>query len=287
MTECQFDHIVFDSGLVRVGAFRCHPGHPSFQDSGAARNFCFVFPRTAVEIHHEHEPPFVANPNVVTFYNQRQPYLRSAISAEGDRCDWFGVDVEIVRDVIRAFDPAVDDRAESPFNFTHSRSDAGSYLEQRRIFGYLANGGSGQPLAIEEAVVGLLESVVRSAYRGRADSSQAVSARQRDTVRHVEFFLSAHAEESLTLRHVASEVGLSVYHLCRMFHRITGATLQEYRQKLRLRRSLESMAESSRPLVDIALDAGFSSHSHFTSTFRREFAQTPSSFRRGHPRAIF
>ena len=63
------DHIVFDSGLVRIGAFRCHPDHPSFEDSGPAQNYCFVFPRTAVKIEHEHEPVFVANPNVVTFYN--------------------------------------------------------------------------------------------------------------------------------------------------------------------------------------------------------------------------
>ena len=88
---CEIDRIVFDSGLVRVGAFRCHPDDPSFHDSGPARNCCFVFPRTAVEIQHEHERAFVANPNVVTFYNQGQAYLRNAVSIEGDRCDWFGV----------------------------------------------------------------------------------------------------------------------------------------------------------------------------------------------------
>ena len=94
---CEIDRIVFDSGLVRVGAFRCHPDDPSFHDSGPARNCCFVFPRTAVEIHHEHERAFVANPNVVTFYNQGQAYLRNAVCIEGDRCDWFGVEIDVVQ----------------------------------------------------------------------------------------------------------------------------------------------------------------------------------------------
>jgi transcriptional regulator GlxA family with amidase domain len=55
--------------------------------------------------------------------------------------------------------------------------------------------------------------------------------------------------------------------------------LHQYRQDLRLRWSLEGVIESRRPLVDIALDAGFSSHSHFTSSFRRQFAETPSRVR--------
>jgi len=83
----QIDRVVFESDMVRMGAFRCHPDNPSFQDTGPAQNYCFVFPRTAVEIQHEHEPAFVANPNVVTFYNAGQAYWRNPISPEGDRCD--------------------------------------------------------------------------------------------------------------------------------------------------------------------------------------------------------
>jgi AraC-like DNA-binding protein len=32
-------------------------------------------------------------------------------------------------------------------------------------------------------------------------------------------------------------------------------------------------------LIDIALDLGFSSHSHFTDIFRRTFGNTPSAVR--------
>jgi AraC family transcriptional regulator len=276
---CEFDRIVFDSGLVRVGAFRSHPSHPSFRDSGPSRNFCFVFPRTAVGIQHEHEPAFVANPNVVTFYNQGQPYLRSAISPDGDRCDWFGADVDIVRDVVRAFDPAVEERPEMPFKLTHGPVDAHTYLSQRRLFRKIATGQVLDSFAVEELVVHLLARVVRSAYGTQAQASRSIRARHRDIVRHVEFILSARLESGLTLRHIAGEVGMSVYHLCRLFYRATGMTLHDYRQKLRLRWSLESVVESRRPLVDIALEAGFSSHSHFTSSFHREFDQTPSRAR--------
>src|ERR1700722_12199906 len=157
--SAEFDQIVFDSGLVRVGSFRCHPSHPSFHDTGPARNFCFVFPRTAVEIQHEHERAFVANPNVVTFYNQGQAYLRNAVSIEGDRCDWFGVEVDVVQDVVRTFDPALDAHPEQPFNFTRGWADASTYLSQRRLFEQVVAGKGRGALMVEESVIKLLEQV--------------------------------------------------------------------------------------------------------------------------------
>jgi len=282
---CEVDRVVFDSGLVRIGAFRCHPDDPSFHDSGPARNCCFVFPRTAVEIQHEHEPAFVANPNVVTFYNQGQAYLRNAVSLEGDRCDWFGVEIDVVQELVRAFDPTLDARPDRPFNFTRGWADASTYLAQRRLFEQVVAGFVNDPLMIEESIVDLLEQVVRSAYKTTAITRPSiVGGKQREMVHHIEFVLSRQWGECLSLRDLAGEIGISVYHLCRMFRRATGSTLHQYRQKLRVRWSLESVMESSRSLVDIALDAGFSSHSHYTSSFRQEFAQTPSSLRAGKTR---
>jgi AraC-like DNA-binding protein len=279
-TGCEADRIVFDSGLVRVGAFRCHPDDPSFHDSGPARNCCFVFPRTAVEIQHEHERAFVANPNVVTFYNQGQAYLRNAISTEGDRCDWFGVEIDVVQEVVRTLDPAFDVCPERPFRFTRGWADASTYLSQRRLFEQVVAGAVKDPLMVEELVVSLLDQVVRSAYKTTARTRPNIlGPKQRDIVHHIEFVLSQQWGECLSLRDLANEIGVSVYHLCRVFRRATGSTLHQYRQKLRVRWSLESVMESSRSLVNIALDAGFSSHSHYTSSFRREFAQTPSSVR--------
>jgi AraC-like DNA-binding protein len=277
---CEIDRIVFDSELVRVGAFRCHPDDPSFHDSGPARNCCFVFPRTAVEIQHEHEPAFVANPIVVTFYNQGQAYLRNAVSIEGDRCDWFGVAIDVVQDVVGAFDSGLDANPDRPFNFTRGWADASTYLAQRRLFEQVVAGAATEPLMVEESIVDLLQQVVRSAYKTAAIARPStVCRKQRDIVHHIEFIPSRQCGECLSLRDLAGEVGISVYHLCRMFRRATGSTLHQYRQKLRIRWSLEGVMESGRSLVDIALDAGFSSHSHYTSSFRQEFDQTPSSVR--------
>jgi len=278
------ERVVFRSGSVRIGAFRCEPSHPKFRNSGPANNYFFVFPRTAVEIQHEHERPFVANPNIVTFYNHGQAYERDVISAEGDRCEWFAVDLDIVQDVVRSVDPAVDSRPEKPFRFARGWSDAPTYLLQRRIFERVISGVNGDALAIEESVIGLLERVVHLAFGVPLTRPvQAPDSRQRDAVHYAEHLLSKRWADELTLQSIACQTGISVYHLCRVFRRMTGTTLHQYRHNLRLRSSLEGVIESDRSLVDIALDAGFSSHSHFTNSFRREFAETPSRLRVQRP----
>lgn len=276
----EFDRVVFETNFVRIGAFRCHPDHPSFQDTGPAQNYCFVFPRTAVEIQHEHESAFVANPNVVTFYNAGQLYWRNPISPEGDRCDWFGVDAGLVRDALRGIDPGVDDRPERLFQFSRGWSDAQCYLVQRRLFNWVTSGNAADSLAVDETVIELLDRVLRCTCGSRPPSDRREIARShRHTVHEIETLLSQRVDDRLTLRGIAREVGLSAYHVCRLFRRVTGIRLHQYRVRLRVREALTDVVESSRSLTEIALDAGFSSHSHFTDTFHNEFNATPSSIR--------
>jgi len=280
----ELDRVFFESGIVRVGAFRCHPEQPCFHDTGPIRHCCFVFPRTAVEIQHEHEPAFVTNANVVTFYNVGQVYWRNPISPKGDNCDWFGVDPELVRHAVREFDPCVDNRPERPFQLSHGWSDAATYLLQRRLFTWVTGSKPVDPLAVEESVIELLDRVVRSAYSARVPYTRPhITLSHRDTVHDVETILSRPAEERLTLKSIAREVGLSAFHVCRLFRRVTGMRLQQYRLRLRLREALAEVVGSRRSLTDIALDAGFSSHSHFTDIFHHEFQTTPSSLRTAFP----
>jgi AraC-like DNA-binding protein len=54
--------------------------------------------------------------------------------------------------------------------------------------------------------------------------------------------------------------------------------LHQYLTQLRLAHALDALPSTS-DLTQLALDVGFSSHSHFTSRFRRAFGTTPSRFR--------
>jgi len=277
------DRTLFQTELVAIGAFRCPRHHPRFEDSGPIEQaHLFVFPRTAVTIEHEHGRPFVANANIVTLYNRGQRYLRGAISAEGDRGDWFGVQDELVRGVMARLAPELEDRPEAPFLPARARSDSALYLAQRRVHELVSSGAAVDPLAVEELVVMLLERIVELSLGTPAPAPRPVRIRGRtrsELVHAVERLLSDRLPDTLALADVARGVGSSVHHLCRTFRGETGITMHQYRHQLRLRSSLELVRRTDRSLVRIALELGFSSHSHFTSAFRQGFGQPPSSFR--------
>ena len=274
------NRLLCETGLIKIGAFRCGPHEAAFENSGPIENYCFVFPRTAVVIEHDHARPFVANPNVVTFYNRRDEYRRRAIANDGDRSDWFAVRHDVVVEIAHSIDPSVEDRPERPFRITHALSNPKLYADQRRLFSLVSHAERPEPFAIEEAVIALLERLLRSAnaQAGRAEPP-AQTRRHMELVHDAQLLLSREFAGGLTLSELAAMLDVSVFHLCRVFQRAIGCTLHEYRHQLRLRWSLEQLVtRPRRTLVQCALDAGFSSHSHFGSAFKRAFGQTPSEF---------
>lgn len=286
------DVVVFESPLLRVGRWRCPADHPHFLDSGPASDALFVFPRQSVWIQHDGGRPFVADPNTVTYYNKGQRYCRRRLRDLGDHGEWYAVVPEAIAGTLAVHEPAAVDRQERPFRFTHGPSDADSYLRQRLVFEHVSREAAPDRLFVEEAVLSVLGDVTRLAYqrdgrpavRQRPPFAGATGKRRRGDVDIVEAardLIARRYRENLSLSEIAREVDTSVFHLSRLFHARAGFSLHAYRTQLRLRAALERIGERGADLTDIALDLGFSSHSHFTETFRRTFGRTPSSVRRG------
>jgi AraC-like DNA-binding protein len=272
------DRILFHTPSVTVGAFRCSPTHPLFSDSGPIEQHCFVFPRTAVVIEPDGARPFVADPTIVTLYNKDQGYRRKRVSPDGDRCDWFGVEDGVLRDALAVHDRGAAER-DRPIQFSHASTDATTYLKQRSVFTRISQGNV-DALFAEEAVVALLDMVLSAAY-----SQQRVEPRQPrrgEAPSHVfaaQQMIGRRFAEPLTLTRMAQAVGCSAYYLCRTFHRLTGRTLHAYRDQMRLRNALERLSAGEKDLTRLALDLGYSSHSHFTASFRSAFHVPPSAAR--------
>jgi AraC family transcriptional regulator len=85
--------------------------------------------------------------------------------------------------------------------------------------------------------------------------------------------------DPLTIRVLATEAGIHPVHLCREFRRHTGLTVGSYLRRLRIDYACSELSRTGRRVTEIALDAGFSSHSHFASAFRRMVGMSPNSFR--------
>ena len=71
----------------------------------------------------------------------------------------------------------------------------------------------------------------------------------------------------------------SRFHFDRIIKSVGGEPPQALRRRILLERAAYRMITTKAPLIDIAGEAGYSSHEAFTRAFKRAFGVTPSIFR--------
>ena len=81
-------------------------------------------------------------------------------------------------------------------------------------------------------------------------------------------------------------MGVSSVYLTQLFKRALGLPLHQYLMGLRLNEALFALRDAP-DLTALALDFGFSSHSHFTAAFRTRFGVTPSRVRQQYASDLF
>lgn len=135
--------------------------------------------------------------------------------------------------------------------------------------------GGADPFTLDELAVSFCTAISEcSPVEGM---SSAIS--HQTTLSRAKEFLHAHYREPINLAATARTVGVSAPYLTQLFRRAAGIPLHQYLTQLRLSEALQQIPTSS-DLTTLALDLGFSSHSHFTAAFRAGLATTPSALRR-------
>jgi AraC family transcriptional regulator len=92
--------------------------------------------------------------------------------------------------------------------------------------------------------------------------------------------MRADLAHNLDLHTIAAESGYSRTHFLRTFRASMGYSPHHWLTRLRIEEAKIRLQKESNSLIDIALDCGFSSHGHFSSTFRRIVGVTPREYRR-------
>jgi len=128
------------------------------------------------------------------------------------------------------------------------------------------------PLAIEGLTLELLAECARK-------GSDALERRPPRWLVAVLDLLHEKFLEPITLGSIAQLVGVHPAHLARVFRRFHGCTVGDYVRKLRFELGCRLLANSDRPLVEIALSAGYADQSHFSRSFKRQMGLSPAAFR--------
>lgn len=99
-------------------------------------------------------------------------------------------------------------------------------------------------------------------------------------VARIRMLVAARLPVRVSLAELAEHLGCRPEYVSRIFARETGMPLRRWATRLRLAVAADRILAGAPDLGDVALESGFSSHSHLTSAFTRELGITPTELRR-------
>jgi AraC family transcriptional regulator len=284
---------LYQSALVHLKDYRCRAprGGPAEEESSTANQV--VLMRRGAFCKHFGRRTAAADVNQAVFFSKASTYRVSHPGDCGDRGTVFAPAPRVLKDIAREFDPSVDDHPERPFSFVTGPCDTGVFWRHRELVQRLENADIEplEPLWADVTALELVADVLQAAFeRSGCPGTRRRNSTDDDHTERAEAaksYLAGRLGEPVTLNDVARAVHVSPFHLARLFRRRTGIPIHRYLTRLRLRAALERLAEGASDLTALALDFGFSSHSHFTSAFRAEFGRSPSEVRRdSNPSAL-
>jgi AraC family transcriptional regulator len=98
-------------------------------------------------------------------------------------------------------------------------------------------------------------------------------------IRKVEDYVAEHLAEEISIDALANSVELSPSHFSHVFKESTGMTPLTFVTRQRITRAQQLIRETSRSLIDVGIEVGYTSPSHFAQVFRRVVGVTPTAFR--------
>lgn len=93
-------------------------------------------------------------------------------------------------------------------------------------------------------------------------------------------YIDQHLDEDLSVEALSRVAAFSKHHFHRQFVALFGIGVYRYIQLCRLKRSSYSLAFRDSSVMEIAMNAGYETPEAFARTFKQNFGQAPTTFRR-------
>ncbi|MEO1377517.1 MAG: AraC family transcriptional regulator [Cyanobacteria bacterium J06635_10] len=92
-------------------------------------------------------------------------------------------------------------------------------------------------------------------------------------------YIDAHLDKEIKLADLARLLDISQFHFSHLFKQSIGMSPYQYLIQQRVERAKQLLKQKERLITDIALECGFSSHSHLSKKFRQFTGMTPKAYR--------
>jgi AraC family transcriptional regulator len=264
-------HSLLKSPTVTVRDTKCQGSCRSMSPEECTTTTQMIFPYRGVYVHHVGDDQAVAEANQVLFFNAHEGYRVSHPVAGGDGSLTLVIEESQLHEL-------------APLDILHQGS--GITFRRRRLridaraqaLVALLRHSLHQKIAesLEAEVLAL--TLVRRTLGPRSSHVPGATVGRQKLVDRAKLVLSSDLMRRWTLADIADELRVSPVYLTQVFQQVEGLPLYQYQLRLRLARALDLLARYD-DLTALALDLGFSSHSHFTASFRKLYGYSPSKFK--------
>ncbi len=285
---------LFSSADLYLGELHCAPEDETFGEDAFVSGPIVALPCSPTWVVRHGRERHLANPNHAVIHQADDVYRRERFDGRGYRCLFVYPRPALFREIVAEFDPAAgdDDRRRVPAGVAPVAADAFALSRATARHADEEGAAGVDAVRLTDALHRVLRAVVASAFRTSGRSLTSHRSRSGRTSRaHAEVAeeaktaLTARYAERLTVEDLARSLHVSPYHLTRVFRRQAGAGLHEYLNQLRLRAAYERIRDGQTDLASLAVEVGFSSHSHLTANFGRAFGAPPSRVRHRRPQS--
>ena len=260
------------SPTVTIRDTKCQGSCRSMSTEECTTTTQLIFPYRGVFVHHVGHDQAVAEANQVLFFNAQEGYRVSHPVAGGDGSLTLVIEESQLQEL-------------APLDMLHRGSGIAFRRRRLRIDARsqalvaLLRHSLHQKVAepLEAEVLAL--TLVRRTLGPRSSHAPGATVRRQKLVDRAKLVLSSDVMRRWTLSEIAGELRVSAVYLTQVFQQVEGLPLYRYQLRLRLARALDLLARYD-DLTTLALDLGFSSHSHLSATFRRVYGCSPSAFKR-------
>ena len=108
---------------------------------------------------------------------------------------------------------------------------------------------------------------------------KSVTKQKELLTRVLKYIKNNYHSNSLTLKEVSNNSGVSYHHLSRMFKKELNTTFGQFRNKVRLEAALKLLEKSSLSITQISYTCGFDDPAYFSKVFRTAYSVSPIHFR--------
>lgn len=136
--------------------------------------------------------------------------------------------------------------------------------------------GNGEKLAADEKLIAFYLTAIER-YGGGLPTVIG-AGRESDAVQRTRDYLIAHMADATDFQYLARHVGLSAWHLIRVFRKATGLTPHAWLVDRRVHQARELLRGGESP-SHIAVQCGFADQAHLTRAFKARLGVTPGQYR--------